>query len=307
MKNQNAIATANATATANARNAATYLLASYVLPFIEPCDLAYETTATTLTMRGGLDITTLPKPIYTDAKRVARTYSDTSFWVEACICLATAQPLSLIAYEQDTQWQRPLTLPTLPINENAIMPLSFDQTLALVRSLSDSVKNDLICELNNECLINPDSVHVSDNTRDMPTYARVEPYITLFALYPNDCDPSGHFIPSQASVASEWDSEVRANPTQYPDSYEPDYGVIHEPIALAIAIDATTESHFRVNLYLEDNANIVTYCMSYAVAMQVAETPYDFFAFVQSQVKARRDGTLPSGAGITWDYIPSVA
>jgi hypothetical protein len=150
-------------------------------------------------------------------------------------------------------------------------------------------------------------VQVADNTRDMPTYACIEPYITLFALYPNDCDISGHFLPSQAIDAQEWESEVRANPAQYPDSYDFDYGVIHEPIALAIAIDATTESHFRVNLYLEGGSNIVTYCMSYAVAQAVAETPFDFFAFVQSQVKARRDGELPSGVGIEWDYVPSVA
>ena len=291
MKNQNAHANAHANAL--------YLLSTYVLPYIELCDLDHDLTQNTLTMRSTLDLGKLPKPMRIEAKRIARTYSDTSFWVEASISLTTGLPLSLTAYEQETQWQRPLPIPTLPINETTIMPLSFDQKLALVRSLASSIKDDLICELNNECLINPDSVHITDNTRDMPTYARIEPYITLFALYPNDCDISGHFVPSQAQEAQAWEKEVRTNPAQYPDAYD--------PAQLAIAIDATTESHFRINLYLEGGSNIVTYCMSYAVAHAVAETPFDFFAFVQSQVKPRRDGELPSGAGIEWDYVPSVA
>lgn len=288
-----------------ARDAATYLLSAYVPSFVEPCDLEPDSDGITLTVRSTLDLDTLPQAIRSEAKRVARTYVDTSFWVEANISLATGLPLSLIAYEQDTQWQCPLPIPTLPIMEHQAM--TQDQKIALVRSLSDSIKDDLICELNPECLINPDSVHVADNTRDMPTYARIEPYITLYALYPNDLDISGHFLPSQASDASAWESEVRANPTQYPDAYEPEYGVTHEPINLAIAVDATTASHFRLNLYLEGNANIVTYCMSYAVALQVAAHPFDFFAIVQGQVRARRDGKLPSGSGVTWDYIPSVA
>jgi hypothetical protein len=289
----------------NAIAAATAFLTPYLAPFAEP--ELYEVDATTLTLRGFLNISTLPKPIRTDAKRVARTYPDTYFFIEACVSLTNAAPIYLLAYEEDTQWQRPLALPTLPITETTHMPLTLDQKLALVRSLASSVKDDLICELNNECLINPDSVQVTDNTRDMPAYARIEPYITLFAAYPNDCDVSGHFLPSQIDDAYDWENEVNANPTQYPDSYDPEYGVTHESIALAIAIDATTESHFRINLYLEDNANIVTYCMSYAVAMQIAETPFDFFAFVQGQVRARREGELPSGADVEWDYVPSVA
>ena len=286
-----------------ARDAATYLLSPYVPSFTEPCDLEPDSDGITLTVRSTLDLDKLPNAIRADAKRVARTYTDTSFWVEATISLATGLPLSLIAYEQDTQWQCPL--PILPIMEHQAM--TQDQKIALVRSLASSIKDDLICELNPECLINPDSVHVADNTRDMPTYARIEPYITLYALYPNDLDPSGHFLPEQAIDAQAWESEVMANPTQYPESYDPDYGVAHDSINLAIAVDATTESHFRINLYLEGNANIVTYCMSYAVALQVAAHPFDFFAIVQGQVRARRDGKLPSGVGVEWDYVPSIA
>ena len=283
-----------------ARDAATYLLSPYVPSFVEPCDLEPDSDGITLTVRSTLDLDKLPKAIRADAKRVARTYPDTSFWVEANISLATGLPIALIAYEQDTQWQCPLP----------IQAMTQDQKIALVRTLASSIKDDLICELNRECLINPEEAKVVDNTRDMPTYAQVAPYIILFALYPNDLDPSGHFLPSQAIDAHVWESAVRANPSQYPDSYVWDYGVIHEPINLAIAVDATTASHCRVNLYLDkegDGMTIITYCMSYAVAMQVAAHPFDFFDFVQGQVRARREGKLPSGVGVEWDYVPSIA